>query len=128
MDYIGHIGSISDNQQVNRSTGQNRTTEPSGEFDELMRAMISPDEENKISEEALFAALIRERLVALKDAAAGDSYASRLDEAKTHLMRGDGFVSLEEAAVSALQGMRDDGEITDEEYETIYSQAFSAAQ
>ena len=98
-----------------------------GDFDGILRALLAPDAENKVSEEALFASVAGERVTKLKGQAAGDKYKEMLALEQGQLRSAD-FVPLEQAAKSVLRKMRDAGDLTKEEADKIYSESFAAAQ
>jgi len=99
-----------------------------GEFDKLLSANLAPDKANKVSEEELFAAVVRERIEALKGKDVAEQFSSALEKEKSALKKPDGFVPMEQATLNALKGLVADKKITAEEGSQVYSEAFSAAQ
>jgi hypothetical protein len=99
-----------------------------GEFDKLLKANLAPDQSNQVSEEELFAAVVQERLEALKGKDAAVEFAKALDNEMAALQAGDGFVPMEQATLNALKGMVKGGKLTEEEGSQVYSESFAAAQ
>ncbi len=99
-----------------------------GEFDSLLKSLLSPDGENKISEEELFAALAHERVAALKGDEAASKYNDILAAKKSAFARADGFIPVEKAANAALQELVSSGVLTSEEGDQVYSESFAGAQ
>lgn len=99
-----------------------------GEFDTLLKATLAPDKSNKVSEEELFAAVVKERLEALKGKDTADKFSSALDTESAKLKKPDGFVSLEQATINALKGLVNDKTLTEDEGSQVYSEAFAASQ
>lgn len=130
MSEINGIQQTNNNQAVSSATSSSSSAAAagSGDFDKVLRSFITPDAENNISEEDLFAALVKERLEKLK----GGDFLSKYNEAYTNaqneVRKPDGFVSPEDATKKALISLKDGGELTGEETNKIYSEAFAGAQ
>ncbi len=96
------------------------------DFESVLSGILSPLGKNEISEEELFAGIIQERIQKLKGSEAAQEYGAALAEEKQSAA--GGRFSVEEAARSILQGMQNDGTLSEEEATTIHAQAFKAAQ
>jgi len=107
---------------------QSSDAKPSGEFDSTLKALLSPDKTNKISEEELFSGLVQERIKKTKGEAGLTDFKTIFESAKNRLRKADGFVPFEDATKEALKEFRDTGKITKDEADSIYSQAFAGAQ
>lgn len=101
---------------------------PKEEFESWLRGLLQPDQADKISEEALFAGLVKERIAAMKGDEASGSYQEALDRHRALLRKPDGFVPEEDAALAALKEITTGGILTSAEGDSVYTQAFSAAQ
>lgn len=99
-----------------------------GEFDKLLKANLAPDKSNKVSEEDLFAAVVRERVEALKGGEAATKFSTHLEAQKAALKKADGFIPTEQATINALKKMVGDSSLTADEGSQIYSEAFAASQ
>jgi hypothetical protein len=99
-----------------------------GDFNSTLKAFLSPDQSNKVSEEELFSALVQERLKKTKGDSALSEFKTIFDSAKKRLQKPNGFIPVEDAAKEALKEFRDAKKITKEEADSIYSQAFAGAQ
>lgn len=99
-----------------------------GDFDATLKALLSPDKSNKVSEEELFSALVQERLKKTKGESTLSEFNTLFESAKKRLQKPDGFVPLEDATKEALKGLRDTQKISKEEADSIFSQAFAGAQ
>ena len=100
----------------------------SAEFDKLLKASLSPDSKNEVSEEELFAAIAKERIEALKGTEVAKKFADLLKTEKSSLAAADGFAPAEQATINALKKLVDSKELTADEGSQIYSEAFTAAQ
>jgi hypothetical protein len=107
---------------------QSSDAKPSGEFDSTLKALLSPDKANKISEEELFSGLVQERIKKTKGEAGLTDFKTIFESAKNRLRKADGFVPFEDATKEALKEFRDTGKITKDEADSIYSQAFAGAR
>lgn len=99
-----------------------------GDFNSTLKALLSPDKSNQVSEEELFSALVQERLKKTKGESTLSEFKTLFDSAKKRLQKPDGFVPMEDATKEALKGLRDAQKITKEEADSIFSQAFAGAQ
>jgi hypothetical protein len=98
------------------------------DFEALLRGMVSPDGANQVNEEELFAGIIFERLKSTKGEEVANKYATSLASEKAALQKSSGYVPVEDAAKNALKSLRADGSLSSEEADTVYSEAFDAAQ
>ncbi|MCB0317327.1 MAG: hypothetical protein KDD56_01120 [Bdellovibrionales bacterium] len=110
-------------------TTDSTETAPSadGGFEKIMKQFLSPDAANNVNEEELFAAVVQKRLMD-KDEALATKYGELLAEHKSSMARPDGYVSVEKAAKAALRDLVEAGDITVEDGDKIYSEAFAASQ
>lgn len=131
------VSNTEKNQQTQQITPTESTTpktegseEKKGEssFDSVLKSILRPDQANQVSEEALFASIVQERIASLKGDEVGTSFSAMIDKHKSALAKPDGYIPLEDAAKGALKELRSGGKITAEEADKIYSQAFAAAQ
>jgi len=99
-----------------------------GDFNTTLKAFLSPDKSNKVSEEELFSALVQERIKKTKGESALTEFKTIFESAKKRLQKSDGFVPMEDAAKEALKEFRDAQKISKEEADSIFSQAFAGAQ
>jgi len=106
---------------VNKATGGT-------EFDATLKAFLGSDPAKKVSEEELFSGLIQERIKKTKGDEALKQFQELLTGAKERLRKPDGFIPLEDATKEALREFRDAGKLDEKEADSIYSQAFAAAQ
>ena len=125
------LGLGSDDSEESGAEATTATAEPAAaaskySFDELLSGLLKPGGNGKVNEEMLFGAMASERVKALH----GDEAAAKFDEifaAEKRDFMHNGF-SIEAAAKAALKELRDQEVITSEEADTIYTQAFDAAQ
>lgn len=94
------------------------------DFEQFLRQKIQAQDGQEISEEDLFASLVRERINADKGEDAVKSFDETFQAALGKVRGG----SREDAAKEALKTLRDAGTITADEADSIYSYSFSAAQ
>ena len=141
MDLTTLVGKLESGQAVTPATpktdqtASTPTTQTDGattapvesDFEKLLRGLVKVNQENKVSEEALFAGVVRERIAKLKGEDAAKDYDTLLDKAKGAATHGD-FVALEEAAKTALKEMRSQSKLSAEEADQIYSESFAASQ
>jgi hypothetical protein len=99
-----------------------------GDFNTTLKALLSPDKTNKVSEEELFSALVQERIKKTKGESALSEFKTIFESAKKRLQKPDGFVPMEDATKEALKEFRDAQKISKEEADSIFSQAFAGAQ
>ena len=114
-------------QGASSSTTSPSTAAPESDFEKLLKGLVKVNQENKVSEEALFAGIVRERVAKLKGEDVANEYDTLLDKAKIAATRGD-FVAMEEAAKNALKEMRTQSKLSAEEADQIYSESFAASQ
>lgn len=98
------------------------------DFPRILSEIIGSKQDGKVSEEELFAGLIKERITSLKGAEAAAEYQTAFETQKTSLTRPNGYIAIEEAAVNALKELVEKATISSEEGDKVYSQAFRAAQ
>jgi hypothetical protein len=103
-------------------------TSQSTDFDKTLKAFITPDGANKVSEEDLFSALVQERIKKEKGDDALKGFQEILKTSKDSMRKPDGFVPMEDATKDALLKFQAAGKLTVEEANKIYSQAFDGAQ
>ncbi len=99
-----------------------------GNFEQVLTRMLTPNGQNEVSEEELFAGILGERITKLKGDEAGVAFSEKLAASKESLKRHDGFVSVEEAARAAMKELVADGTLTESEASGMHAQAFKAAQ
>jgi hypothetical protein len=119
------------NQAVTQpTTPQNKDTEKTSEsdFDVTLKALITPNSSNEVSEEALFSALVKERIQAEQGEEGLKAFQEILGKQLTAHTKNDGYVAVEDATKAALVEYRTAGKIDEELGNKIYSQAFAAAQ
>jgi hypothetical protein len=104
------------------------TGKPEGDFNSTLKALLSPNKSNKVSEEELFSALVLERIKKTKGDSALSEFKTIFESTKKQLQKPDGFVPLEDATKQALKEFRNAQKISKEEADSIYSQAFAGAQ
>lgn len=109
------------------STGS-ESASSSDEFIATLRSLLGNSSANEVSEEDLFAAIVKDKIKDLKGDEALESFNTSLGEASTSIRRPDGFVSAEDATKEALKALRTAGTLTAEETDSIYSEAFAGAQ
>lgn len=97
-------------------------------FESTLSSLLTPDQANKVSEEELFAGLVQQRIQHTKGDSAFAEFTELFNAAKSRLQKPNGFIPVEDAAKEALREFRDAQKITKEEADSIYSQAFAAAQ
>jgi hypothetical protein len=119
------------NQAVTQpTTPQTKETEKTSEsdFDVTLKAFITPNSSNQVSEEALFSALIKERIQSEQGEDGLKAFQEILGKQLSSHTKSDGYVAVEDATKAALIEYRTAGKIDEELANKIYSQAFSAAQ
>lgn len=97
-------------------------------FEAMLSSILAPNDQGLVHEEELFAAVLKERVATLAGPEAAAAYEAALSEKLGALTRPDGTVPAEQAAIEALRQIRDQGVITAELGDRIYSEAFAAAQ
>ena len=115
-------------QGVAPSTPSVSTPTNSTEFDKTLKVFLGDDPAKKVSEEDLFSALVSERVKTAKGDKQGSKFQEVLEAKKNSMKKGDGYVPMEDATKAALVEARETGLLTKEETDTIYSEAFAAAQ
>ena len=108
-------------------TSSTSAATPESDFEKLLKGLVKVNQENKVSEEALFAGVVRERVSKLKGEDVAKEYDTLLDKAKGAATRGD-FVAMEEATKSALKELRSQSKLSAEEADQVYSESFAASQ
>jgi hypothetical protein len=103
-------------------------TTPKTAFDATLRALLRSEKAGSISEEDLFAGLVQERVQALKGEETLNKLKELLNTSQNTMKKADGYIPMEDAAKDALRKLRDAGALTAEEADSVYSQAFAAAQ
>lgn len=100
----------------------------SSEFSSFLKGVLTPDAANKVSEEELFSAIVQERIKNSKGDETLKKFQESLTQTKESMKKPDGFIPAEEATKAALIKARDEGLLSKEEADKIYSEAFEAAQ
>ncbi len=103
-------------------------TGSSADFDKTLKAFLAANGENKVSEEDVFSALVQERIKKTKGEDALKTFQDLLAKSREAQKKPDGFVPVEDATKDALRKFRESGAISKDEADSIYSQAFAAAQ
>ncbi len=124
------ITAVRSTENTAENKGVTKSDNPAGEdeFNTLLRSMVKADGANQTNEEELFAGLIFERLKSAKGDEVANKYSAALESEKTALKKGDGYIPYEDAAKNALRSLRESKDITSEEADSIYSEAFEGAQ
>lgn len=99
-----------------------------GEFEQHIRQFLQPDSGNQVSEEQLFAALVRHEISSKSGDQALAQFESLFGQIAGSIKRPDGFFSHEEAAEGALGGLVESGLLSESQSNEIYSRSFDAAQ
>ena len=131
MEAIKKTEKTPSNQPIAPTTPQAPQAPAAGkasEFDTTLRALVRPDQANKVSEEDLFSALVQERIKKLKGEETLKEFQGMLQTSQDEMKKADGFIPMEDATKAALLKLRESGKLTDEEADSIYSQAFAGAQ
>ncbi|MEN9845786.1 MAG: hypothetical protein RIS36_933 [Pseudomonadota bacterium] len=100
----------------------------STDFTDFIAGVLTPDSAHKANEEDLFSAIVQERVKNAKGDGTLKKFQETLSQTKDAMKRPDGSVPVEDATKAALRKAREAGLITKEEADTIYSEAFAAAQ
>lgn len=98
------------------------------DFSRLLTDIIGAKQDGQVSEEELFAGIVKERVTSLKGEEAANKYQTSFEAQKSNLRHPSGYTPIEEAALTALRGLVEDGTLSNEEGDKIYSQSFRAAQ
>lgn len=128
MEPVQNTTQTPSTQGIPASTPKSATPPQGGEFDQTLKAFISPEQGNKVSEEELFSALVQERIKKTKGEGALGEFTTLLNNVKNRLKKADGYVPVEEATKQALIEFRDAKKLSNEETDKIYSESFAAAQ
>jgi hypothetical protein len=115
-------------QILGRKSAEVTSTGEAGEFDATLKSLLSSDPAKKVSEEELFSGLVQERIKKTKGDEALKEFQKVLEESKASHKKADGFIAHEDATKEALKAFQAAGKLTQEETDSIYSQAFAAAQ
>jgi len=97
-------------------------------FEALMLSILKVGKAKEVSEEDLFAGLIRERIETLKGSESAQKYDAAFEREKAATRRADGRFQIEDAARAALVDLQNDSTLTVDEADSIHSQAFAGAQ
>lgn len=98
------------------------------DFEKFIKANLTPDSSQKVSEEDLFASLIPQRISKLKGEETAKKFSDEMALQSESLKKADGFIPFEEAAKSSLKNLVTNNTLTKEEADSIYSECFAAAQ
>ncbi|MEY4668043.1 MAG: hypothetical protein RL518_742 [Pseudomonadota bacterium] len=98
------------------------------EFTSFLKGILTPDSANKVNEEDLFSAVVQERVKNSKGDDTLKKFQETLTQMKESMKKPDGHVPVEDATKAALVKARETGLLSKEEVDTIYSEAFAAAQ
>lgn len=128
METVQNTTQTPSTQGVPSATPQTKPSPTGGEFDQTLKAFISPGEGNKVSEEELFSALVQERIKKTHGEGGLSEFSTMLNSCKSRMKKADGYVPVEEATKQALIEFRDAKKLSQEETDKIYSESFAAAQ
>ena len=134
MGIISTISNLKKYQESSTVTPSNDDSESASKsfdgtkFVDFLKGFLTPNAANQVSEEELFSAIVRERLVDLKGDTAGATWDSAFATQKALLQKPDGFVPLEDAATNTLRTLVGSGDLTEEEANDLYQTSFAAAQ
>jgi len=131
MEQVRGVLYLKESRAVNTAgeTLESQETEGHGSsFESLLQSLLSAGAGQNVSEEALFAALVAERVAALKGEEAGAKFKELLLKTEESMKRPNGYIPYEDAARVALREFQNSGSITAAEADEIHSQAFAAAQ
>ncbi len=109
-------------------TEDNQPETTTNDFEIQLKGMLSPDQANNVSEEELFSALISERISNENGPELSDKFNSIFAIKKSEMQKSDSYIPMEDAAKEALRELRANGDLTSEQADKIYSQAFAGAQ
>src|SRR5262249_54882642 len=122
------VQGVTDTSSTQSTTPTTSTaTAPLDDFETYLQGLLSPDAENNVSEEELFSGVISERLKTEKGDDLADKYNSLLQTKKTEMTKSDGYIPYEDAAKAALRQMRDEGDLSKDDADKIYSESFQAS-
>ena len=128
MDPVTGIAAVKGIQAVSNVVSKVLQSDGDSGFDAVLKSLLQPNAENSVNEEELFAALLKERITAVKGEDAAKSYEELLTAKKEDLRRADGYVPVEQAAQAALRDLVSAGTLTEEEASKMRAEAFEAAQ
>ena len=115
-------------QVIGAKSGNVNSIAENGDFDATLKSLLSSDPAKKVSEEELFSGLVQERIKKTKGDDALKEFQTLLEQSKGSHKKADGFIAHEDATKEALKAFQAAGKLTQEETDSIYSQAFAAAQ
>jgi hypothetical protein len=98
------------------------------DFNAFLKGVLTPDSANKVNEEDLFSAIVQQRVHNAKGDDTLKKFQETLTQTKESMKKPNGYVPVEDATKAALITAREAGILTKEEADTIYSEAFAAAQ
>lgn len=110
------------------STTAQSVPEISSDFEGILKANLSPNSANAVDEEALYSAVVGERIYALKGEEGLKAYENALADAKSKNARSDGYVSVEDSTNEALAELVQSEVLTKAEKKDIKTSSFAAAQ
>jgi hypothetical protein len=128
MEAIQGLYKFLSGQPVGAKSASVNSAAGSSDFDSTLKALLSSDPAKKVSEEELFSGLVQERIKKTKGDEALTEFQTLLSKSKESQKKADGFVPHEDATKEALRSFQAEGKLTQEEADSIYSQAFAAAQ
>ncbi len=128
MEAIQGLYKALSSQLVKTKSDSVNSTAGASDFDATLKSFISSDPAKKVSEEELFSGLVQERIKKTKGDEALKEFQTLLEKSKQERKKPDGFIPLEDATKEALKTFQASGKLTQEETDSIYSQAFAAAQ
>jgi hypothetical protein len=127
MEAIQSTTKATANQVVKNETPATPSNS-STEFDATLTNLLGGTPADKVSEEALFSALVQQRIGQKFGEETQKEFENVLKGQKDLLRKPDGFVPLEDATKSALRSLSAAGKLKAEDVDAIYSEAFAAAQ
>jgi hypothetical protein len=116
------LASVSNAAVTQKSSGDKSA------FQQMLNSMLQTDSGGQVNEEQLFSAIINERLTTQAGEDAASEYRKMFAEFQQEMQRADGYIPVEDAANMALEGLVEKGMISQEQFETVQNQAFTAAQ
>jgi hypothetical protein len=128
MEAIQGLFKALSSQVVGAKSGSVNSTAEAGDFDATLKSLLSSDPAKKVSEEELFSGLVQERIKKTKGDEGLKEFQTLLEQSKGSHKKADGFIAHEDATKEALKAFQAAGKLTQEETDSIYSQAFAAAQ
>lgn len=122
------LGDSAEAAATSTENSETNTTSESSDFDSIIKKFLPGTDSAEVSEEELFAATVGQRLFALKGNEALTKYQEYLESEKLSLTTPSGHIQVEQAAISALKKVVADGLVSSAEGDSVYSDAFAAAQ